>query len=269
MAIQTLDILVAKQPGKVMKVPYHLEEPVYFLTRRVSFFLGETAQSHIRQSLHIRGIPLLDPAKPLSFYRVCGVALTYFSEPKNDINILFRGLNGKTMVKVIPDKVHSQENFSPSFSTAKTTPPTTAELHEDDIQLIFNGKHLSDGNLDLIASSLVSGSTVHARCLLRGGGGKFKFADVSQPCHVRKLSWASLPIPDRTASYGTNIEGRCPCTPEYAVVDEKHFGCIELSTGKCACPRCLKPLKPVTVGFALCKYRFHGIKYSGEQYTSD
>ncbi|KAG0069136.1 hypothetical protein BGZ89_003477, partial [Linnemannia elongata] len=28
-------------------------------------------------------------------------------------------------------------------------------------------------------------------------------------------------------------------------------------------------ITPITVGFMQCKYRFHGIKLSGEQYTSD
>ncbi|KAG0209910.1 hypothetical protein BGX28_009877 [Mortierella sp. GBA30] len=49
------------------------------------------------------------------------------------------------------------------------------------------------------------------------------------------------------------------------------FGAIEVSEAEFECPSCYKGNKivTVTVGLMEYKYRFHGIKLTGKQYTSE
>ncbi|KAG0365340.1 hypothetical protein BGZ54_006646 [Gamsiella multidivaricata] len=76
----------------------------------------------------------------------------------------------------------------------------------------------------------------------------------------------------RKVSYGTNVECQCDCTSGYRVICPREFGQFELACTTFQCPNCKEQkvgVVPVTVGFTKCKYRFHGIKASKEQYTSE
>ncbi|KAF8942027.1 hypothetical protein BGZ47_006951 [Haplosporangium gracile] len=97
------------------------------------------------------------------------------------------------------------------------------------------------------------------------------FSDVSVASNVHKVDFSTSAPPGRVAAPGTNVECECACTPSHRVICIKTFGSLELPDTTFVCPNCNlhDMIVPVTVGFMSCKYRFHGIKRTGEQYTSD
>ncbi|KAF9997697.1 hypothetical protein BGZ79_008605 [Entomortierella chlamydospora] len=97
------------------------------------------------------------------------------------------------------------------------------------------------------------------------------FTDVLDTSGIRKYEFSASAPPGRVASPGANVECKCNCTKGYRVICQKGFGAIELSKEQFICPNCDQSnrITPVTVGFSECKYRFHGINASGQQYTSD
>lgn len=107
---------------------------------------------------------------------------------------------------------------------------------------------------------------------LRGGASLpgMMFSDVSDTSEICKVQFSHDAPPGRVASAGTNVECKCECTPHYRVICVKNFCSLELSRATFICPNCKRSdrITPITVGFMSRKYRFHGIKLSGEQYTS-
>ncbi|KAG0342550.1 hypothetical protein BG000_003549 [Podila horticola] len=79
------------------------------------------------------------------------------------------------------------------------------------------------------------------------------------------------PIHDMSNGEGTNIEGLCDCHKgNHRVICEQGFGITEMTTVKFECPLCHRSrVTSVTVGFAECKFRVHGIKMCGDQCTTD
>ncbi|KAF9123548.1 hypothetical protein BGW39_008889 [Mortierella sp. 14UC] len=116
-------------------------------------------------------------------------------------------------------------------------------------------------------------SNLHFVMLLRGGGTLrgMVFSDVSDISNVRKIQFSKDAPPGRVATSGTNIECECECTPTHRVICRKPFGTLELSGESSTCPNCLQSenIVPATVGFLTCQCRFHGLKSSGKQYTSN
>lgn len=78
------------------------------------------------------------------------------------------------------------------------------------------------------------------------------FSDVSDRSNVRKaeLSWNTEALPSRYVFSGTNVECRCPCTPDYNAIREVGLGTVELAGSRLDCPVCYRSSKlvPVTVG---------------------
>ncbi|KAG0313192.1 hypothetical protein BGZ97_010428 [Linnemannia gamsii] len=91
------------------------------------------------------------------------------------------------------------------------------------------------------------------------------FADVSDTSGLRMVPYSEK------ASPGANIECECKCTLTHRVICKKSFGTFDVSQATFVCPDCgeVDSITPITVGFMRCKYRFKGIKYSGEEYTSE
>lgn len=115
-------------------------------------------------------------------------------------------------------------------------------------------------------------ATIHLVMRLRGGASLpgMMFSDVSDTSEICKVQFSHDAPPGRVASAGTNVECKCECTPHYRVICVKNFCSLELSRATFICPNCKRSdrITPITVGFMSRKYRFHGIKLSGEQYTS-
>ncbi|KAG0342551.1 hypothetical protein BG000_003550 [Podila horticola] len=88
---------------------------------------------------------------------------------------------------------------------------------------------------------------------------------------LRKFDFSNKVPQGRVAGGGTNIECRCKCNKgKYLVICRRGYGLTEMTTVAFTCPLCRhENITPVTVGFTNCKFRVHGIKLSGEQYTSD
>jgi len=257
----TLDILIAKDPGKVVTVPYKDSEPIFFILQRVSNKLQENG---IQTELFINGILAEDPRFSIAKYRIYGSILTYRSSGGNDIMVFVRALSGRTRtimcsplwkVNDLKETICKMDNVPTKYYT-----------------LVNEGKVLSDEET-LSSYGISSCSTIHAAPRLRGGISRkgIEFVDVSDTSAVRIVKLSKTAPKGRVCAPGTNVECQCECTPGYRVICQQHFGTIELVETLFRCPNCeqVNKILPVTVGFMECKYRFHGIKQSGEQYSSE
>ncbi|KAI7823194.1 ubiquitin-related domain-containing protein [Gamsiella multidivaricata] len=261
-----LDVLIAGEPGMSVRAPYKDDEPVYFLIQRVSNKLGEN-ESEIRwRGLYINGIHAKDQRQSITTYRIFGNSLTYRSQKKGEMAIAMRTLTGKT--------IHLTCNRQDIIMDIKTMVQEMEGIPPDQQRLIFAGERLEDEDT-LEDYNIADGSILHLVLRLRGGGHApgigLKFSDVSELSGVRRYEFSLSVPPGRTVLPGTNVECKCKCSSSYRVICPKRFGAIELSKEQFTCPNCKssKRITPVTVGFVRCKYRFHGIKATGEQYTSD
>ncbi|KAK5805543.1 hypothetical protein F5H01DRAFT_325497 [Linnemannia elongata] len=135
---------------------------------------------------------------------------------------------------------------------------------------------LNDDDATLESSGIRGMSTLTISTRVRGGLGAslslpIQFADVSSRDNVKNIKLATYAPPGRVVYPGTNFEAYCSCTPKYRVISPVHFGTIEISQEKVPCPNCESSHRtvPVSVGFRMCKYRFHGLKADSTQFTTN
>ncbi|KAF9354840.1 hypothetical protein BGX34_010784 [Mortierella sp. NVP85] len=260
----TLDVLIAQKPGKSIPVPYKDHEPIFFLIQRISSLLGERNDGKIQlRELYMNGVPLRDEQESIARYRTFGSMLTYKAHTKRTLRIQ----SPIQTFSWVYDPEMTVSNLKCAIQDAKG-------YSVYDWRLVFRGKQLEDER-PLREYNIHHESTVHLVQRLRGGScgpaPSIQFSDVSDTKSIRKLGFSKFAPRGRTACKGTNIECKCECTPDHRVICRKYFGIIELSEATFICPNCHRhdTIVPVTVGFWACKYRFHGIKINGQQYTSE
>ncbi|KAK5805596.1 hypothetical protein F5H01DRAFT_354017 [Linnemannia elongata] len=260
----TLDVIIADKPGQHVTVPYKDTQPIFFLLERIRSQLGTKEEDIGRQDLYINGRRLEDLQQTIAYYRIFGRTLTYKDRPKNNIVVTIKKLSGASVTMEVHSSMRVSE-FKEMFHRKERIPV-------DQCRFIFAGKQLED-QLQLCEYNIQKDCVIHLVLRLRGGGMApgLVFSDVSDTSNVRKVQFSMTAPPGRVAAPGTNVECKCACTPSHHVICIKQFGVLELSEESFICPNCYKSHKisPVTVGFMKCRYRFHGIKATGEQYTSD
>ncbi|KAF9325711.1 hypothetical protein BGZ91_002271 [Linnemannia elongata] len=244
--IGKLDIIIASNSNtKSVNVPFKDTEPVYYILERVRSKLGASKEDITRQDLYVNGKLIEDQQKSIGYYRILGRTLTYQALD----NVVF-----KIEVKTLTGRLYTFPNCHRLFriSDIKALIEPLERCRPEMQRIIFAGTQLEDG----------------------GGGGIIPgivFSDVSNSSNVRKVKFSDRAPPGRIASPGTNVECNCACTPSHQVICAKKFGSLELVDTTFVCPNCGRHdrIVPATVGFMSCKYRFHGIKGTGEQYTSN
>ncbi|KAG0319908.1 hypothetical protein BGZ99_004848 [Dissophora globulifera] len=262
-----LEVFIADEPGtQSVSVPFQDDEPIFFLIERISDCLDEKCEEIERRDLYVGGIRLEDQQQTMATYRIFGNAVTYRAEKRQLKRFFVRDLTGRTYyvnyhehdtIEDIKHRIQEFKHYSP-----------------DDLKLTFHGTVLENSRT-VADYHLQDGSTIGLKIELRGGGYApaigISFSDVSDTKSVRKQRFSKSAPPGRIVEPGANIECQCECTPRYRVICPKGTGLIELSQAKFTCPNCHQHNKivPVTVGFTKCKYRFHGIRNTGEQYTSE
>ncbi|KAK3830704.1 MAG: hypothetical protein J3R72DRAFT_455513 [Linnemannia gamsii] len=262
----SLDVIIANGDAKTINVPYKPHEAILFLIGRIRAALGIDEDSIICQNLFLNGIRLKDHHQTMAYYRIFGHTLTYRSRvySKKDISLYVNTISGKTIV------IHCHPNST--IEVVKQLIQEKENIPPENQRLIFASKQLVESRT-LLDYCIGKDSTLHVLLRLRGGKNVrgTMFADVSDTSGVRKIEFSKNAPPGLATCCGTNVECECECTPAYDVICRKHFGTIELSDETFTCPNCHSSENnvPITVGFVKCKYRFHGIKGSGEQYTSD
>lgn len=262
--VTTLDVIISNNPGQHVTVPYKDTQPIFFILERIRSQLGTKEEDIYRQELYINGKRLDDLQQTIAHYRIFGRTLTYRARPKNSMPITIKRLSGAPIIMDVHSSMKVSE-FKEMFYRKEGIPP-------DQTRFIFAGRQLED-QVTLYEYNIQKESVIHLVLRLRGGGMApgMVFADVSDTSNVRKVQFSLSAPPGRVAAPGTNVECKCACTPKYQVICIKKFGTMELSEESFTCPNCYKSDKivPVTVGFMQCRYRFHGIKMTGEQYTSE
>lgn len=261
----TLDV-IAGTPGKSVAVPYQDHEPIFYLIQRISRKLGEKDSEFWSRKLYMNGTLLTDHEDSIARYRIFGTVLTYRAT-RTSMMVYIDSFTGKTFSVECSDQT-TEEELRELIQDAEGIP-------KDEQRLMFAGKHLEDKSC-LKDHRIIKGSTIQMTLRLRGGHSfhitpGVVFADISDTEGVIKVPFSTTAPPGRIASSGTNVECQCACTPDYRVICQRGVGTIELSDTSFTCPNCSKSdrIAPVTVGFVKCKYRFHGVKVTGERYTSE
>ncbi|KAG0365338.1 hypothetical protein BGZ54_006644 [Gamsiella multidivaricata] len=252
-------ILIVGGPVKSVVINTTLNEPISVIFGRISLALREDLTEIYVRTLFINGIPIHDENKPLSFHRVFGNVITYRAIKPRTCPLLVKTLDGN----ILPF------NCNPNVSTAYVKSLIRGEtgIPQELFKLYSLEKELQDsdniqnGALAMFPQVLVNGpcGTSDARPV-----GTFEPVDMQM-----KLLTNTAP-PGRNVGRGTNVECWCNCTSEYPVICPQFLGQTEVSQRKFRCPVCnQEDGRPITAGFVDCKYRVHGIKDTGEQYTSD
>ncbi|KAI8359599.1 hypothetical protein B0O80DRAFT_423508 [Mortierella sp. GBAus27b] len=269
MPAATLDVLIAESPGSSMKIPYNDRQPISFLMYRISRKLGEKDEEIRERKLYMNGIPLQDDDESVARCRVFGNLLTYRSKKRNPQ----RGT--LVFVKIMAGNVFSLD-CGPQWTVddVKASIQDREGVPSHQQILVYAGKQLEDTRT--LKDYKVQNESMMRMILRLCGGGSapvlpgILFTDVSDTKGVGRLEFSTSGPRGRSVSSGTNVECQCNCTPGYRVICQKGFGIVELSSSSFKCPNCRgSEVVPVTVGFVRCKYRFHGIKATGERYTSE
>ncbi|KAI8359597.1 hypothetical protein B0O80DRAFT_526265 [Mortierella sp. GBAus27b] len=272
---ETLDVLVAERPGTSVNVAYNDREPIFFLMLRVSHKLKEKDDEILERRLYMNGILLQDIEESIPRCRVFGNVLTYKSRIRRRRAMYIQSDTPmKVFVKTITGKTHTLY-----FCNSDTVGAVKKAVHDvggmaPDLQMLsFSGIQLEDEKA-LGEYNIQTESTLVQVLRLLGGVGPYlpgiMFTDVSDTEGVQKVKLSTSGPPWWYVSYGTNVECNCKCLPDQRVICRMDRGMVELSSSPFECPNCRScEVVPVTVGFVSCKYRFHGIKSTGERYTSE
>ncbi|KAF9295097.1 hypothetical protein BGZ88_002778 [Linnemannia elongata] len=266
----SLDIIIAnKGPDDTINVRYKPDEPISFLLKRIHAQLGTNETSIFRQDLFLSGMKLKDHNKTMAHYRIFGNTLTYRAINEGEI-VLYVIYSGKTL-KLSCSSVATIAHVKQILQTKEGIPPNQQQLIFE-YQHLKNDRKLCEYNIQhettlLLTLTMWGGGTFYGGAALPG----IMFADISDASGVTKVQFSKTAPPGRFACPGTNVECKCECTPNYMVICMEKFSTLELSRATFICPNCDESdrITPITIGFMQCKYRFHGIKGSGEQYTSD
>ncbi|KAF9146913.1 Ubiquitin [Linnemannia schmuckeri] len=254
----TIEVMLAGRPGESVIVPYIAKEPIYNIIQRIAMKLQETKSDYNYQELYLQGFHLEYPQLPLADYRVLGGTLTYQSIKKGDMSIFVRNVIGDKSLCIGCNPSDTILNIKKILFKREGVP--LAQL-----LMLHRGKALRDDDATLESLGVRRISTLTMLTRVRGGIGltlslPIRFADVSSRDNVLNVRLATHASPGRTVNRGTNIERHLPI----------HFGAIEFSREKFCCPNCLSfnTTVPFTAGFWNCKYRFHGLKADGTQFTA-
>ncbi|KAF9146252.1 hypothetical protein BGX30_002508 [Mortierella sp. GBA39] len=221
-------------------------EPAYYIFERVWSKLGTNKEDIKRQDLYVNGKIIEDQQKSIRHYRIFGRTLTYRALD----NVMFM-IEVRTLTGRVYTFLDCHRNFRISDIKAIVDP---LEKCRPELQrLIFVGTQLEDKKT-LQSYNINEDTTFHLFFT-----------------NVRSVEFLHRASPGRIASAETNVECNCACTPSHQVICAKKFGSLELADTTLVCPNCDRydRIVPVTVGFLSCKYRFHGIEGTGEQYTPD
>ncbi|KAF9148487.1 hypothetical protein BG015_009783 [Linnemannia schmuckeri] len=268
----TLDIIIANSdPEYTIKIPYKPHDPISVLFKRIHARLGTDEKSVYHQDLFLNGTPLEDHNRAIEHYCIVDQttlayhSLSFRSKTEGDVIMLVNVLYGDSYTL----------HFSPdtTIKDVKTMMHLLTGLDSSAQTLIFAGKKL-ENECTLAEYSIIDGSIIHLIRRLPGGTTaphNIIFSDISDTSGLRLVHRPSTALPGGVTLPGTNIECACNCTTTHRVVCKKAFGTLELSRAMFVCPNCGESdgITPITVGFMRCKYRFRGIKASGEQYNSD
>ncbi|KAF9419684.1 hypothetical protein BGZ76_004223 [Entomortierella beljakovae] len=261
--VSTLDVIVANEPGKIISVPYKKDEPIYQLVIRASEVNGDSHEKDFVREISINGMRVYHFRQPIERYRVFGNVVTYKLRTSKSILLTVITPSKKTLVikcitrtpiNRIKQMIQDEEGTSPYLMT-----------------LVYNGVTLNDGR-KLEDYNINSDCTLYLT--LGHSSGDITIYGVEHTdifmTIARELELNSTVLKGRAVGRGTNVECKCECT-NYNVICKRQFGRIELSEAKFKCPNCFQNYRivPISVGFTDCKYRFHGIKTTGEQYTSE
>lgn len=263
----TLAVYITSDPGSIVQVPFTPYEPIYYVLERTSNVLGQDPQKVRGRKLYVNSVPILDLSKSVDYYRILGNGFSYSSQPTGGFGIYVKGLTGKSIF-ISCDSYDTIEDIMQKIEDRDGTP-------QNEMRLIYGGKSL-EPHLTLCYYQIQKDATLHLVLRLRGGLSLtstlgVKFADVSDQTAIQRIPFSKDVPPGRICCYGTNIECRCDCNDgKYLVICKQSFDIVELTSANFKCPVCHRArLSPVTAGFVGCKFRFHGIKTSGEQYTSE
>ncbi|KAF8946885.1 hypothetical protein BGZ47_011034 [Haplosporangium gracile] len=264
-----VEVMVANSPSNKLNIPYTIAEPIFNIIQRVAIELQEPKDDYNYQELYLGGFHLEYPQLSLENYRILGGTLTYQSIKKGDMSIFVRNVIGDRSLCISCNPSDTVLDIKKILFKREGVP--LAQL-----LLLHRSKTLRDDDATLESLGIRRMSTLTMLTHVRGGIGlslslSIQFADVSTRDNVLHVKLATHAPPGRTVNRGTNIEVKCPCTPEYSVISPIHFGAIEIFREKFRCPNCLSfnTTVPVTAGFWNCKYRFHGLKADGTQFTAD
>ncbi|KAF9079363.1 hypothetical protein BGX23_004253 [Mortierella sp. AD031] len=250
--VATLDIIIANSPCQTVTIPYEPHESVFYVLQPIRAAIGSSEDDKDHDDLFVDDMCL-------SYDRDLGHTITYRSsnsrpQTGEEMPIQVKTLTGRLLNLVYhPDMLVEQ---------VKAMVEEVEGIPVDQQRLNFAGQQLED---KFTLQSLQGGV---------GGAGRAPpgttFSDVSDTSQTCKVWFAQIPSPGRWIYVGTNIECNCACTPTHQVVCQMNLGIVELNKAIFKCPNCLQSdwIVPVTVGFAQCKYRFHGLKTTGEHYIS-
>ncbi|KAF9162439.1 hypothetical protein DFQ26_003548, partial [Actinomortierella ambigua] len=252
-------------PGKVVEAPYRIHEPIFFLLQRLACLLGLEIEGLRGHMLAIDGIMLRDVKTSLAENRVFGNILTYeYLEKKVDSVVNFQMPLGKNYLATahLSTRLYVLMNAIRKIEGDSSLEPLLNVIGVKEAHTLEHcGIKYGD---DITVTSVQCG----------GGPSDYRplipFVDVQDRSSIRRIKLSRKAPRGRLARDGINIECRCKCTPKYDVICCMDFTIVELDKTKFVCPNCNSSdkIQPVTVGLMECKYRFMGLRESGEQYTS-
>ncbi|KAF9082230.1 hypothetical protein BGX23_012666 [Mortierella sp. AD031] len=224
-----------------VRVAYNNNDPVSCIIERLRDQLRKEESTIYPDDLYINGIQIDNTGITFNHYRIFGRILSYNAVYKDESSIIID--TGQTIN--LQNRLKTEWRLCNNSTTLKDY-----GIKPCDVVWVIPGQG--------------------------GGGGMapgFNFADVSDRTGIRTT--VDHPISDHTTcqySYpGAKIECNCSCTPDHRVICPTNMGFTDLANKTLACTNCHKSntIVPVGVGFLQCRYRLHGMKLDGKQFTSE